>query len=264
MPNWGVNRHGVQWGLGHCDTPSWKPVALEQAGIGVAVELGVADPAGRPAPGRGGWSGLSRRSTTTSHNEVVDLVPDVDYAAVAASLAGPVGLEELGSHLSRAWAEAYRSRLPLSSLLELDSDGARFLFDLTSAAGAERADRTVAAWGRSRPVPRPRDQSYQRGVSLTHKAAPTDPSIRGTWWLMPPAAPSDRTCFRRIASSTGDGLWRDVATVRWSGRSPTGQGRSSSAACCTPTTATSRLWSSLGVLRDDGLQIERFRNRFDL
>jgi hypothetical protein len=30
-------------------------------------------------------------------------------------------------------------------------------------AGAERADRTVAAWGRSRPAPRPRDEAYQRG-----------------------------------------------------------------------------------------------------
>jgi hypothetical protein len=48
-------------------------------------------------------------------------------------------------------------------LLEFDSDGARFLFDLASAAGAERADRTVAAWGRSRPAPRPRDEAYQRG-----------------------------------------------------------------------------------------------------
>jgi len=95
---------------------------------------------------------------------VVDLLPDVDYASVAAAaLAGPIRPEELGSHLSRAWAQAYRSRLPQTSLLEFDSDGARFLFDLASAAGAERADRTVAAWGRSRPAPRPRDQAYQRG-----------------------------------------------------------------------------------------------------
>src|ERR687896_711537 len=37
------------------------------------------------------------------------------------------------------------------------------LFDLASDVGAAQADRTLAAWGRSRPAPRPRDVSYQRG-----------------------------------------------------------------------------------------------------
>jgi hypothetical protein len=96
--------------------------------------------------------------------EAVDLVPDVDYAFVGAdALAGGVKPDELGRRLASVWAEAYSSQIPQSSLLEFDSDGARFLFDLASAAGAERADRTVAAWGHSRPAPRPRDESYQRG-----------------------------------------------------------------------------------------------------
>src|SRR5215203_5378983 len=112
----------------------------------------------------GGLEGRQAGPLAPPTMRVVDLLPDVDYASVAAAaLAGPIRPEELGSHLSRAWAQAYRSRLPQTSLLEFDSDGARFLFDLASAAGAERADRTVAAWGRSRPAPRPRDQAYQRG-----------------------------------------------------------------------------------------------------
>jgi hypothetical protein len=39
-------------------------------------------------------------------------------------------------------------------LLEFDSDGARFLFDLASAAGAQRADRTVAGQGPIGPASR--------------------------------------------------------------------------------------------------------------
>ena len=79
-----------------------------------------------------------------------------------------------------------------------------------------------------------------------HKAAPTDLSIRATWWLMPPVAPSDRICFRRIASSTGDGsvegrryraLEREIANT---------PGTFFFGACCTPMTATSRLRSSWG------------------
>ena len=102
--------------------------------------------------------------------KAVDLVPDVDDASVAAaSMAGRGGSEELSVYLSAAWAATYRSRIPQSALLEFNSDGARFLFDLASEAGAAQADRTVAAWGRSRPAPRLRDEPYQRG----------DPSPRG-------------------------------------------------------------------------------------
>src|SRR4029453_6849283 len=165
----------------------------------------------------------------TGATPVVDLMPDVDYASVAAAaLAGPIKPEELGSHLSRAWAQAYRSRLPQSSLLEFDSDGARFLFDLASAAVAERADRTVPAWGRSRPAPRPRDQAYQRGYPSPQGRADR-PLDKGHMVAHPAGGPSGPNMFRRIASSPGDGPGRAAATVHWSGRSPTRQARSSSA-----------------------------------
>jgi hypothetical protein len=69
--------------------------------------------------------------------KAVDLVPDVDDASVAAAaMVGRGASEELGVHLSAAWAAAYRSRIPQSVLLEFDSDGARFLFDLANEAGA--------------------------------------------------------------------------------------------------------------------------------
>jgi hypothetical protein len=198
-----------------------------------------------------------------SHNEVVELVPGVDYAAVAASLAGPVGLEELGSHLSRAWAEAYRSRLPLSSLLEFDSDGARFLFDLASAAGAERADRTVAAWGRSRPASRPRDEAYQRGYPSPQGRAerPLDKghmvahAAGGTFG--PNMFPHDRELNRgwSVEGRRYRALEREIADRP-----------GTFFFCCLLYADDSDFPAvvELGVLRNDGLQIERFRNRFDL
>src|SRR6266516_1000251 len=92
------------------------------------------------------------------------LVPDVDYDSVAAATtAGRMRPEALGRRLAVAWSEAYRSQVPRCLLLEFDADGATFLFDLASATGAAQADRTIAAWGRSRRAPRPRDESYQRG-----------------------------------------------------------------------------------------------------
>ena len=55
-----------------------------------------------------------------------------------------------------------------SIVLEFNSDGARFLFDHASAVGAAQADRTVAAWGRSRRAPRPLPRHvgrWHRGLS---------------------------------------------------------------------------------------------------
>jgi hypothetical protein len=53
---------------------------------------------------------LGESGTRLGQNERVDLIPDIDYASVAAAvLARPDGREELGEHLSAAWAAAYRS-----------------------------------------------------------------------------------------------------------------------------------------------------------
>ena len=181
----------------------------------------------------------------------------------AAALARHTRPEELGSQLSRAWAQAYRSRLPQSSLLEFDSDGARFLFDLASAAGAQRADRTVAAWGRSRPAPRSRDQAYQRGYPSPRGRAdrPLDKghmvahAAGGTFG--PNMFPQDRELNRgwSVAGRRYRALEREIANTP-----------GAFFFCCLLYGDDSDFPAAveLGVLGGDGLQVERFRNRFDL
>jgi hypothetical protein len=92
------------------------------------------------------------------------------------------------------------------------------------------------------------------------------PSTRATWSLMRRAGPLGPTCSPRTGISTEDGRPRDAAIVRLSGRSPAGQGRSFSAACCMPTTATSRMgrgqelhaWADLDVVADgDGGHVQQ-------
>jgi hypothetical protein len=194
----------------------------------------------------------------------VDLVPDVDDASVAAAaMAGRGGSEELGVHLSAAWAAAYRSRIPQSALLEFDSDGARFLFDLASEAGAAQADRTVAAWGRSRPAPRPRDESYQRGYPSPRGRA-ARPLDKGH--MVPHAAggtfgpnifPQDRDLNR--GRSTEGRRYR--ALEREIAKTP-----GTFFFCCLLYADDTAFPAAvkLGVLRPNGLHVEQFRNRFDL
>jgi hypothetical protein len=130
----------------------------------------------------------------------VNLAPDVDYGSLAAAvMAGSGGPEELAECLADAWAAAYRSRVPRCALLEFDSDGARFLFDFASSVGAAQADRTIAAWGRSRRAPRPRDQAYQRGYPSPRGRA-IRPLDKGHRSRMRPAAPSGPTCSPRTGT----------------------------------------------------------------
>jgi len=193
----------------------------------------------------------------------VDLIPDVDYAAVAAASAKLDGPEELGEHLADAWAAAYRARIPECALLEFDSDGARFLFDLASEVGAAQADRTLAAWGRSRPAPRPRDVAYQRGYPSPRgrAARPLDKghmvahAAGGTFG--PNMFPQDRD-LNRGWSAEGRryrALEREIASRP-----------GMFFFCCLLYADDSDLPAAidLGVLRPDGLHTERFRNRFDL
>jgi hypothetical protein len=194
----------------------------------------------------------------------MDLVPIVDYASVAAvALASQDGPEQLGKRLSDAWAAAYRSQIPHCVLLEFDSDGARFLFDLASEAGATQADRTVAAWGRSRPAPRPRDASYQRGYPAPYDRAarPLDKghmvahAAGGTFG--PNMFPQDRA-LNRGWSTEGRryrALEREIATTP-------GTFFFSCLLYADDTDFPAAI--ELGVLRPEGLHAERFRNRFDL
>ena len=194
----------------------------------------------------------------------VDLVPDVDYAAVAAAASAQLDEPEaLAEHLSAAWAAAYRSRIPQSFLLEFDSDGARFLFDLASSVGAAQADRTVAAWGRSRPAPRPRDVSYQRGypsprgraIRRLDKGHMVAHAAGGTFG--PNMFPQNRDLNRGWSA---DGrryraLEREIAATP-----------GTFFFCCLLYADDSDFPAAidLGVLRPSGLHVERFRNRFDL
>jgi hypothetical protein len=194
----------------------------------------------------------------------MDLVPDIDYAsAAAAAFARPDEPENLGEHLSDAWAAVYRSQIPQCVLLEFDSDGARFLFDLASEAGASQADRTVAAWGRSRRAPRPRDVSYQRVYPSPYgrAARPLDKghmvahAAGGTFG--PNMFPQDRALNR--GWSTEGRRYR--ALEREIAKTP-GTFFFSCLLYADDTDFPAAI--ELGVLRPDGLHVERFRNRFDV
>jgi hypothetical protein len=194
----------------------------------------------------------------------VDLIPDVDYAAVAAMASANLDRpEELAEYLAEAWAAAYRSQTPQSALLEFDSDGARFLFDFASSVGAAQADRTIAAWGRSRRAPRPRDQAYQRGYPSPQGRA-TRPLDKGhmvayaaSGTFGPNMFPQDRDLNR--GWSTEGRRYR--AVEREIANTP-----GTFYFCCLRYGDDSDFPAAieLGVLRPDGLHVEQFQNRFDL
>jgi hypothetical protein len=194
----------------------------------------------------------------------MNFAPDVDYASVAAAvLAGGGEPDKLGEQLSAAWAAAYRSQIPQSALLEFDSDGARFLFDFASSVGAAQADRTIAAWGRSRRAPRPRDQAYQRGYPSPRGRAvrPLDKghmvahAAGGTFG--PNMFPQDRD-LNRGWSTEGRryrALEREIANTP-----------GTFFFCCLRYGDDTDFPAAivLGVLRPDGLHVEQFQNCFDL
>lgn len=191
------------------------------------------------------------------------LVPDLDYGPGGAGvLAGGIAPAELGRRLSLAWSEAYRAQLPECSLLEFDADGATFLFDFASAIGAGQADRTIAAWGRSRHAPRPRDESYQRGypspggraVRPLDKGHMVAHAAGGTFG--PNMFPQDRE-LNRGWSTEGRryrALEREIASTP-----------GTFFFCCLLYADDTDFPAAveLGVLRSEGLQVERFQNRFD-
>jgi hypothetical protein len=160
-------------------------------------------------------------------------------------------------------AAAYRSQIPQSALLEFDSDGARFLFDFASSIGAAHADRTIAAWGRSRRAPRPRDQAYQRGypspagrtVRLLDKGHMVAHAAGGTFG--PNMFPQDRDLNRGWSTEGRHyrALEREIANTP-----------GTFFFCCLRYGDDSDFPAAieLGVLRPDGLHVEQFQNRFDL
>jgi hypothetical protein len=194
----------------------------------------------------------------------IQLVPDLDYIPLTAGgLGGEADRDELAARLSQAWCYAYRAQIPECSLVEFESDGATFLFDLASAAGGDQADRTLAAWGLSRPAPQPRDESYQRGypspngraVRLLDKGHMVAHAAGGGFG--PNMFPQDRE-LNRGWSSNGRryrALERKIAN------------RPGTFFFCCLLYADSTDFPAaveLGLLRPGGVHVERFRNRFDL
>jgi hypothetical protein len=94
----------------------------------------------------------------------------VDYTYLLGGLTVPLVAGCVGPALLVAVAERYESQCPHCSLVEFVQSGATYLFDLASAGGAGREDRTVAAWAVTPATVAKRDVSYQRGFPL-----PPDP-----------------------------------------------------------------------------------------
>jgi hypothetical protein len=194
----------------------------------------------------------------------VQLTPDVDcLALVSGGLDGEPGREKLVARLSQAWCHAYRAQIPECSLMEFESDGATFLFDLASEAGGHQADRTVAAWGLSRPAPQTRDESSQRGypspngrtVRLLDKGHMVAHAAGGGFG--PNMFPQDRELNRGWSA---DGR-RYRALERTIANRP-----GTFFFCCLLYADSTDFPAAveLGLLDADGLRVERFRNRFDV
>ena len=121
----------------------------------------------------------------------VDLTPDVDYSCMLSGLPPRDRMEPaaLGEWLSRAWAESYRSRVGTSEILTFEH-AATFLFDHAQAAGAPQDDRSITAWGLSRPGRRPRPTS---GGTRLRGEGRTGRSTRDTGCRTAPEGSSGRT-----------------------------------------------------------------------
>ena len=90
----------------------------------------------------------------------------LDYAGLVRGLRVPPAPADLGTALLDAVAERYENQFPECSLLQFVQSGATYLFDLASAVGADQEDRTVAAWTRTPATVAKRDVSYQRGFPM--------------------------------------------------------------------------------------------------
>jgi hypothetical protein len=193
----------------------------------------------------------------------MDETSDLDYAALSTgALGGPDQLPGLIESLSREWSAAYRARTPTANLYEFGPEPWTFLFDFSTEIGAPQWDRTVAAWGLSVPGRRPRDQSYQRGYP-------------------PPYGRADRPLDKghmvphQLGGEFGQNIFPQDRELNrgWSEQGRRYRALERAAAATPGTFFFCRLgyldetdfpaWVELGVLRADGLRVERFRNRFD-
>jgi hypothetical protein len=192
---------------------------------------------------------------------------DLDYAAIAHTVIASADLRSvptrLGAALSDVWADRYRRQLHACDLHEILFDDATFLFDLASAVDAPQADRTVAARGLSRRPSAPRDEAYQRGYPSPRgrAARPLDkghliPHTAGGE-LGPNIFPQDRDLNRgwSLEGRRYRAIEREIT------------GRPGTFFFCHLLYIDESDFPEaveLGVLRADGLHVEKFRNRFDV
>lgn len=191
------------------------------------------------------------------------MTSEIDYLAIVEPLlATGRGSEVLAGALSDAWSDVYRAGTPTANLYEFGPEPWTFLFDFSSETGAPQWDRTVAAWGLSTPGKRPRDESYQRRYPSPNGRAER-PLDKGH--MVPHQVggmhgqnifPQDRDLNRGWSA---DGR-RYRALEREVGRAP-GIFFFHRLVYIDQTDFPG--WVELGVLRDTGLHVERFQNRFD-
>ncbi len=190
----------------------------------------------------------------------------LDYRAIAATVTAGVPhsiTTALGAALSDIWTDGYRRRCPMSYLHEIIFSGSTILFDLASAVGAPQDDRTVAAWGLSRLPAAPRDRSHQRGYP-SPKGRASRPLDKGHMIphtaggeLGPNLFPQDRD-LNQGRSEQG----KRYRALEWEiTRRP---GTFFLSRLIYPDDSDFPSEVELGVLRADGLHVERFRNRFDV
>jgi hypothetical protein len=185
----------------------------------------------------------------------------VDYVDLVSDLVRPLTATEVGPVLLEALAERYEREYGDCSLLQFEQSGANYLFDVASAVGAAQEDRTVAAWTVTPGTVGRRDVAYQRNFPL-----PPDPdgTLVDRGHLIPHLS----------GGEFGPNIFRQHRALNrgWSEQGKRFRALEREAAA-TPGTFyfghlvfedDSAYPTSIetGLLRDDTLHVEWFRNRF--
>jgi len=90
----------------------------------------------------------------------------MDYEAALRALARPLHPAEVGQAILDALGRRYQEQWAESALFEFEQNEGRFVFDLATSGGLDRADRTVAACALTPQHVAPRDVNYQRNFPL--------------------------------------------------------------------------------------------------
>ncbi len=187
----------------------------------------------------------------------------VDYVRLVRGPRMPLAPADLGAALFEAVAERYDDQFPDCSLLQFAQSGAAYLFDLASAVGAEREDRTLAAWTVTPATVGKRDGSYQRGFPL-----PPDPD--GT------SVDRGHLIPHLSGGEFGPNIFRQRRDLNrgWSSEGKRFRALEREAATTPGTFYFGHLLYEdgtaypteieTGLLRGDTLHVDRFRNRFVL